>query len=234
MKVLICNPEESEAIKLQKQIETFSERAQITLETFVFLNPVDAAASKIRFDIAVIEAGMEDLSGITLGKILVTAIPYIKLIFTSSQSKNLDAAFDVNAVRFLKRPYSQARFLSGLKEAIRRVDSETICFDFKDGNDTVRVCKSSIMYIEIENRKTKIITEDNTYYSKNPMTYWKEHLHSVKFLSPHKSYLINTDYIEKYKRNQYVVMNGGSTISIARGKGALFHRSYTAYKSLML
>ena len=176
---------------------------------------------------------MEDINGITLGKILTKSIPYIKLIYTSSQAKSLDDSFDVQAVRYYKRPFTQARFFAGLREAIRRVDDETICFDFKDDNSMIRVCKNEILYIEIQSRKTRVVTQTNTYFSRHSMTFWKEHLHSVKFLVPHNSFLVNFDYILKYKRNQFIIMANGDTISIARGKGSDFNGKYTAYKELM-
>lgn len=233
MKVLICNPDENEARKMEALVKAFCKKTYMNLEPIVFHSPVDVAACSIRFDIAIIEVGMEDINGITLGKILTKSIPYIKLIYTSSQAKSLDDSFDVQAVRYYKRPYTEARFFSGLREAIRRVDNETICFDFKDDGAKVRVCKDEIIYIEIENRKTRVVTRTNTYFSNHSMTFWKEHLHSVKFLIPHNSFLVNIDYILKYKRNQFIVMTNGDTISIARGKGPDFNVKYTAYKEFM-
>lgn len=234
MKVLICNPDEKTAEQTQQQIREFAKQMKVSLDTYVFSSPVDVAASDIRFELAVIEVGMEDINGITLGKILTKSIPYIKLIYTASQSKDLDNSFDMQAVRYLKRPYSGERFFAGLKEAIRRVNSETVCFDFKDDDTKVRVCKDEIMYIEILSRKTKIVTKTQTYYSSHSLSYWKEHLHSTKFLVPHNSYLVNIDYIGKYRRNQYVDMKNGDRISIARGKAAAFHQQYSAYQNSML
>ena len=233
MKVLICNPDEKEAIKTEKFVKAFAKKAYINLDTFVFNNPVDVAACSIRFDIAIIEVGMEDINGITLGKILTKSIPYVKLIYTSSQAKALDDSFDVNAVRYYKRPYSEARFFAGLREAVRRVDSETICFDFKDDDAKVRVSKNEIIYIEIKNRKTRVVTETDTYFSSHSMTFWKEHLHSIRFLVPHNSFLINVDYVLKYKRNQYILMSNNDTVPISRAKGPTFNEQYTTYNNLM-
>ncbi len=233
MKVLICNPDQKEAAHIEALVKAFGKKTLINLHTYIYDNPVDVAACGIRFDIAVIEVGMEEINGITLGKILTKSIPYIKLIYISSQAKSLDDSFDVQAVRYYKRPYTEARFFTGLKEAIKRVDSETVCFDFKDDGAKIRISKDEIIYIEIENRKTKVVTKKGTYYAGHSMTFWKEHLHSVKFLVPHNSFIINIDYIVKYKRNQFIVMSNGDTISISRAKGVPFNDRYEAYQALM-
>jgi len=234
MKVLICNNDIEKAEECKSLVNAFSEKNGIELSCRIFLNSVEAAAVNERFEIAIIEMDTEEINGKALGSILKLKMPYVKLIFTSSHIKDIDASFDVQAVRFLKRPYSKARFFAGLKEALRRLEEETVFFDLSDGDEKIMINKNSIEYIEIENRKTKVFTQGKTYYSNNSIHFWKEHLHSSKFISPHKSYLINVEYIEKYKRNNYIIMKNGARISVARAKSQAFNNSFNAYKNLML
>lgn len=234
MKVLICNPDEEEAKRIEKEIKAFHEKTHIDLESYTVFDPVDAISAKDIFDIAVIEVEMEGINGIYLGRVLKKANPYIKLLFTSAVADGLDASLDILAVRFYKRPYSSERFYSGIMEAIKRLNNETIVFDLKDKNLSIRINKNEIIYIEIDQRKTKVVTSKNIYFSNHSMSFWKQHLRSFKFVVPHNSYLINLDYIEMYKRNCYIIMSNNTNISIARGKGADFHKKYNAYRDSII
>ena len=234
MKILICNSCQQELDETAALVKAFCEKTGAFLEVHTFQNPVDAAVCRIKFDIAVVDTETTEISGIALGKILQRTSPYIKLIFTASNWEALDAAFDVNAVRYLVKPYTDERFCRGLENAIYLVELETVCFDFRDEDGIQRINKNDILYVEIVERKTKIVTRGQTYYSRNPMSYWRDHLHSVQFLKPHKSYYVNANYIFRYKRNSHVVMLNGDTISVARSRGAAFHTAYTAYKKDLL
>lgn len=234
MKILICNPDKKEAKRIENDVRAYSKANGMPLSLTVLHSPIDAAAAKQRFEVAIIEMEMEEIHGKTLGKILSANTPYTKLIYTSSDNEDIDFSFDLNAVRYFKRPYGRERFFAGLSEAIKRLENETVVFELIDGDERVIVNKNDIQYIEIENRKTKVITKDEAYFSGNSIRFWQEHIHSSAFICPHKSFLVNFEFIEKYKRNQYVIMKNGSTISIARGKGKDFHNAYVAYKNLML
>ena len=223
MKVAICNPDEEQMNQLKQMVNAFSKENHIDFETFLFNNSYNVISSKIKYDIAVIDTGMKEIDGVTLARVLNRTTPYIKLIIISSQSKYLDDAFDLGAVRFFKRPFSKSRFFSGLAETVKRIDNETVKFDIKGNSEIIRIEKKDIIFIEIQGRKTKVITPSKVYTTNKTMKYWKEHLDVPRFSVPHHSYLVNSDYITEYKRNHYVVLNDTYVISIARAKAVNFH-----------
>lgn len=226
MVVLICNPVEAENQRIKKLIRIYCKRFGIRIRILSFNNPIDAIAEVNECDIAIIETKLPDISGIGLGKVLLKKLPLIKIIFTSEDENFLDEAFDVSAVRFFQKPFSDERFIAGLTEAIKRYEDDTVLFDLKNGGSKYRINKKNIVYIETDVRKTKVVTTDGEYYSKNPIYFWREHVHSNRFLVPHNSYIINYDYISEYVRNDYVIMENGERISISRAKGADFHAMY--------
>lgn len=226
MVVFICTPKKEEATLIKKRIERFSIKSQTALSPVVFTSGIEAAATNAKAEIAVIDTSLKDIDCIALGKILIEKAHYTRLIYLSSDYKALDEALNIGTVRFLKRPFDERRFLNGIETAIRQINDKTVYFSLRDGDTYTRVCKDEIIYIEIENRKTKIVTKNKTFYSLRPMVFWREQLQGSDFISPHKSFLINMCYITDYKRNRLTVLSGIYQIPIARAKGTEFHKHY--------
>ncbi len=229
MNILICVPDKAVAKQLENIIKSSFLRQNEAADILSFTNSVEAAGCRTIFDIAVIHTDFPDINGIVLGKVLTEKNRYIKLIFISPGYKLIDEAFNLHAVRFLKTPLNKKRFAEGIEEAIKQINEKTVSFSLKENEVFFRIEKDKIIYIEIENRRTKIVTEEKTFYSLLPMVYWREHLHGDNFFSPHKSFIVNMDYITEYKRNCFAVLLGKHQIPIARAKGPAFHRQYIAF-----
>ena len=50
-----------------------------------------------------------------------------------------------------------------------------------------------------------MVTVDEVYYSREKMSFWKEKLKGISFVSPHSSYLVNLDYSINHSRTQLVL-----------------------------
>lgn len=60
------------------------------------------------------------------------------------------------------------------------------------------------------------------------MNFWKENLTSTIFISPHKSYIINFNYVTTYERD-YVILDEQYKVSIARNKQADFYQKFMRF-----
>lgn len=77
-------------------------------------------------------------------------------------------------------------------------------YDVKSGCN-VRIYTNDIIYLEIEKKKTKIVTVDNIYYSNEKISVWKNRLNAISFVCPHSSYIANLDYSIKHTRTLLVL-----------------------------
>lgn len=132
---------------------------------------------------------MKSVDGIKLGEYLRESNPHIILMYITAHKKYLDDALNINAVRFFEKPIESQRFYRGLKDAIDRIDNSSINFYLKDDKTTVRVSAKDVIFVEIEKRKTKIVTPYKTYHSNEHINFWKENLRGSIFVIPHKSYI---------------------------------------------
>lgn len=228
MRIAICDDEQNCINDVCAHINFFSNDVGIILEQHIFYSAEELIKTGLKFDIAVLDVEMEGIDGIELGEYLRKANPHIILIYITAHRKYLDDALNLNAVRFFEKPIDSQRFYRGLKDAIDRIDNSNISFFLKDGKTTERISAKDIVYIEIENRKTKIITINKDYHSSEHISFWKENLRGTVFVIPHKSYIVNMNFITTYQRDS-VILNNIHTIPVARNKQKDFYRCFLRF-----
>lgn len=228
MRLAICDDDKNCLRDVKEHIEFFSKDTGINFEEYSFLTPKDLIASKIIFDIAILDVEMEGINGIKLGEYLRKENPHIILIYLTAHKKYLDDALNLNAVRFFEKPIDSHRFYRGLRDAIDRIDNSIIHFFLKDGKTTDIINAKDIMFIEIDIRKTKIVTLNKTYYSSEHLSFWKNNLRSTVFVIPHRSYIVNMNFITSYKRESIIISNKYD-IPISRNKQSYFYKEFARF-----
>lgn len=228
MNIAICDDEKIYIDNIIEHLDVFSTDNNIDFEKSIFTNAENMLSSNIKFDIAILDVEMDNINGIKLGEELRKRNPHIILIYVTAHKKYLDDALNLNAVRFFEKPLDSQRFYRGLRDAIKRIDNTSISFYLKDGTTTERISAQDIIFVEIEKRKTRIVTCNKEYHSNHHISFWHDNLTSTIFISPHKSYIINFNYITAYERN-YIVLDKKYKVSIARNKQADFYQKFIRF-----
>lgn len=228
MRIAVCDDERTCAETIKAQILSFSDKNHADLEISMFTSAEDMLNSNTKFDIAVLDVEMNGKNGIELGEALRKINPHIALMYVTAYRKYLDDALNLSAVRFFEKPVDPQRFYRGLSDTIRRIDDSTIHFFLKDGKAAERIHAQDIVYIEIENRRTKVVTENKVYHSSAPLSFWREKLKNSVFVSPHKSFIINLNYVTSYKRD-CVVLNYKYTVAVSRKNRTEFYKIFMRF-----
>ena len=228
MKIAICDDEQNCINDVRTHISFFSKDVGVELEQYTFNSAEELMLSNLKFDIAVLDVEMEGTDGIKLGEYLRTVNPHIILIYVTAHRKYLDDALNLNAVRFFEKPIDPQRFYRGLKDAIDRIDNSNISFYLKDGKTIEKISAKDIIYIEIENRKTKVVNVDKIYHASEHISFWKDKLSGTIFVVPHKSYIVNLNFVTTYQRES-IVLDNCHTIPVARNKQSDFYRHFMKF-----
>ena len=228
MKIVICDDNLNIISEIKEMLNEYSSVRNVPLEISTFDNGNAVLDSNENYNIAILDVEMPDMNGIALGEELRKRNKQIVLIYHTAHSQYLDSALNLNAARFFEKPIDKDRFFSGIDNALERIDNTTINFFIRDDKTQVRVTAESIVYIEILHRKTKVVTEDKTYFTTHTLDYFKDRLVSSIFAQPHKSYIINFNFITAYERGE-IVLDGRYKIPVSRSKQTEFHKSFVRF-----
>ena len=228
MKIVVCDDDKSYIDEVLNLLDIYSNEKNVEFEKYVFTSGEEVLKSDLKFDIAILDVEMKGMDGIELGKTLRTRNSQIVLIYLTAHSQYLDSALNLNAARFFEKPIDKNRFLSGLDNALERIDNSTITFFIRDDKSQVRITADNIIYIEIEQRKTNLVSKDRTFTTTYKIDYYKDKLVSTVFASPHKSYIVNLNYLTKYERNK-IELADKYTVPVSRSRETAFHKAFIRF-----
>lgn len=214
MKIAICDDE----LKVRKETKSalnnyFSEKL-IEFEIYDFANGEDLLNSKIDFDMAFLDIEMPTSNGVEIGKALKQRLANIVIFMITAYSEYLDDAFELGAYRFLQKPLDITRLYRSLDAALLSMSNRDIKI-ISINNESVIIPTSSIVYCESYKRKTKIVTTNGEFVSREHLDVWKDKLSELTFCSPHTSFIINFNYIKSFNRKSLVLTYLDKSIEIS-------------------
>ena len=132
------------------------------------------------------------------------------VIFTTAYSEHAVAGFELDAVDYLLKPFSLARFLKSCNKAFElynfRNAAETPDHLYiKTGYEQVKVMYDEIMYVEATGNYVNFVLKDKNILSRSTFIEAMNLLPPEKFVRVHRSYLVAINKIDKVERNQVTI-----------------------------
>lgn len=160
---------------------------------------------KEKIDLIFLDIKMPDISGIDFLK----SIPNPPMvIFTTAYSEHAVQSFELDAIDYLLKPFSQSRFLKACNKAyeqfeLRKNISTSVpdSIFIKSGYDQIRVDLEDILYAESNGNYVQFVLEKNKIVSRLTMSEAEELLPAPAFIRIHRSYIVAKKRISKIDKN---------------------------------
>jgi DNA-binding LytR/AlgR family response regulator len=173
----------------------------------VFTNPDEAKIyiEQNQVDILFLDIQMPDINGIQFYKSL-SKKPVV--IFTTAFKDYAAEGFNIDAVDYLLKPYSNERFLKAIqktKEYIEFLSAQDLQYNsifVKCNNEMVKINLKNIEYIEALDDYIKIYIKPYPVLTLMTLKGVMEKLPAQLFARVHRSYIVPLNRIEKFSRNK--------------------------------
>lgn len=192
----------------------------------VFTNAFEAMdyLQKHPVDLLFLDIKMPDISGIEFFRSL-SKKPLV--IFTTAYSEHAVAGFELDAVDYLLKPFSLARFLKACNKAqewlqLRNTDTKPQYLFVKTGYDQVKVDFGDIDYLEATGNYVNFVLGERHVLSRMTITECEELLPADRFLRIHRSFITAMAKVQKIERHQLTV--NGSILPIGASYSAMIKR----------
>lgn len=163
---------------------------------------------KNKTDLIFLDIKMPDISGIELSKSLANP-PMI--IFTTAYTEHAVEGFEVNAVDYLLKPFSLARFIKACTKAQElfslksNKNQEIDAVFLKDGYEQVRVVLNEILYIEAAGNYLNVVLKNKKIMSRITINEIMQLLPADKFTRIHRSYIVARDKVTKFNKQSVFI-----------------------------
>jgi two-component system LytT family response regulator len=187
-------------------------------------------------DIIFLDIQMPKVTGFEMLELL-DELPVV--IFSTAYDEYAIKAFDMNAVDYLLKPYSEERFDRAVKKALERLresdpgtpekevleshveSSGTLeRIVVKSGNKIKVISTEQVDYIEAYDDYVYIHTNDARFIKQQTMGFFENHLDEKEFARVHRSYIVrlsNIIQIEPYgKDSKVLLLKSGNKIKVSR------------------
>ena len=152
----------------------------------------------------------QEETGIDFAEKLYRQNPYIRLVYVTAYA--LEYVEDIflksaNLSGFLSKPVKQeqlARNLNKIEEERSEVFGKLL---LHCQSSHIAIPFHDILYLESKLHKTNVVLRDREYLCNERMEKLKERL-GGQFLSCHKSYVVNMEYIQEFRGNEIILVRG--------------------------
>lgn len=221
--IAICDDEKNELLKLVDIIKTYEKEnmEQHNICYTVFENGTDLIASierGIRYHIILLDIIMPLENGIEIAKEIRCFDSLTKIIFITSSSEFAVESYGVDAFHYLLKPALKEKLTAIFGKAISSIfdtPEKSILVDAKSGLSKIYL--HYIKFVEINGRQLSYhLKSGQILETAGTLGELEKSLLSHKqFIKPHRSYIINMDYIDTITTKE-IQMQSHISIPISR------------------
>ncbi|QCR23395.1 LytTR family DNA-binding domain-containing protein [Pontibacter sp. SGAir0037] len=160
-------------------------------------------------DVLFLDIKMPDISGL---EFVASLQKKPLVIFTTAYSEHAVTSFELDAIDYLLKPFSLARFVKACNKAQEHLQlrnksvapNKDYIF-LKTGYEQVKVLYDEILYMEAAGNYITFVLEEKKLLSRMTINELCELLPADRFVRVHRSYVVAKDRINKIERHQVCV-----------------------------
>jgi DNA-binding LytR/AlgR family response regulator len=178
-------------------------------------------------DLIFLDIKMPDISGIDFYNTLARK-PL--LIFTTAYSEHAVTSFEMDAIDYLLKPFSLARFIKACNKAFEIYNFRTLARTtdhvfLKTGYEQVKVMYDDILYLEATGNYVTFVLKDKKVLSRGTFAESINLVPADNFVRVHRSFFVAVNKIDKVERHQVTI--GKHLVPVSEG---YIHELNTALK----
>jgi DNA-binding LytR/AlgR family response regulator len=158
-------------------------------------------------DLIFLDIKMPDISGIDF----YNSLPRKPLlIFTTAYSDHAITSFEMDAIDYLLKPFSLARFIKACNKAFELYNFRTVArttdhLFLKTGYEQVKVMYDDILYLEATGNYVTFVLRDRKVLSRGTFAESINLVPADNFVRVHRSFFVAVNKIDKVERHQVTI-----------------------------
>lgn len=202
VQISICDDERGFCSELEQMLRKIADQLTIQIRLDVWYSGEtmqDYLSRGNRADIVFLDIELMRVSGIDVGNYIRHELHdhRTQIVYVSSKSNYASRLFRTHPYDFLLKPVEEKALYEVMKELADILYEKNYLMEYRNGKASYQVNYDEVLYFTSKGHKVSIIMmgEEREFYGK-----LKEVAEQAppQFLTIHKSYLVNRDYVERY------------------------------------
>ena len=234
MKIAFCDDDISVLNEVHVLIDQYRVERNLDIRYAAFQSPLELIAEVekgMRLDILFLDVIMPGENGIETAKEIRKYDNNVKIIFLTSSEEFAVQSYTVGAYFYQLKPIWKESFFRLMDVAVsecKKEQEQSLILRCKTG--IVRVELERLEYCEVIGRTVQFRMQGGKVFERvgSLDEVWGQLMPFENFLRPHRSYIVNMDYIQTMSYKAIIMLNG-IQIPLPRGKYSEFKDKYLEY-----
>lgn len=235
--VAVCDDDNNVVEVVKDSILQYQVLNNYKLDLHCFLRGEDLLKSKLPYDLIFLDIEMDLIDGIKTAQHIRQKNGKTRIVCITSHPECALQNYSVHPFDFIVKPISEDSIMSVINKFFTHLTEfstkkASIQLKGKEGPLTLNL-KDIFMFEYTGNRRITVFTEKNRYLIRGSLSEISNSLFRVdSFTSPHKSFIVNMEHIEKligfnlYTTNGYVIPIAQKKLKYFQNEFRRFIRNY--------
>ncbi|KAK2245372.1 LytTR family DNA-binding domain-containing protein [Clostridioides difficile] len=203
MIIIICENNDMQRDILYDFIKIFLNKIKIKkYKTLLFKNGEDLLQEyPEKVDLILMDINLGGRNGFDISKDIRKFDKDVRIIFATASDKYAIRGYEINAFRYMIKPIYYKEFEKSMLDFAIDWRKREAIITIKRKSKIIKIDEHNILFVEIVNRKLRVVTKDEEYIINDKMDLFEEKLKENIFFRCHKSYLINLLEVTDFNYN---------------------------------
>lgn len=232
--IALCDDNSDDILNMTRLVDEYKIEKTLNCDYKTFENGLDLIATLElgnHFDIYCLDIVMPKLTGIDVAKEIRNFDKNAVIIFFTSSVEFALAGYSVSAVDYIVKPITKEKFFPSFDKVIERLEmSREEIVIINSNNSLQSILLSNLVYVETNNRLViyHLITGRTIESTQAFNECCDELLNYSYFIKPHRSYMVNMNYISSIQNE--ILLHNQVKISIPKGQVKEIKARYLDYQ----
>lgn len=230
MNIAICDDMDEDRKIIEGYLLKYMSKTGEKFEIFNYESgeSILSAMKKLSFQVIFLDIYMMALNGIETARKIRKFHKEVQIIFVTISPDHAISSYEVRALHYIMKPVSYSKIEKVLNLCKFEAVKAERQIEVLTGKVMTRVNLDQILYVEIFHKVLTIHTAYGEIAARISMENIEALLGGPPFLRCHRSFLVNMDYIEETKVNEFL-LSGGRKVPISRPARAFSVKTYQDY-----
>lgn len=230
-KIAVCDDEEA----VSEQVKNLIAEWNPAVDVVCFSSGEALLENYQSYEAVFLDIDMVGMNGIETGKAIRKLDKDTKIVYLTAYRDYVSGAFGVHAFQYLLKPVNKKAIWNVLEEIFRytKAAEKKIILDFHTVDGSLCLPVERIYFFEYENRKIRIVTDEEQYYMADKIGNVAKRMAEFGFSMPHQSFVVNMFHVKNVK-NQQIFLDNGMEIPLSQKKQKIWKQELMEYLSRRL
>ena len=228
--IVLVDDEQLQLDYMQKLIEQAADSLKIEVaihqyqsgEAFLF-----ALEDYPAWNLAFLDIEMAKLNGMEVARIVREKALDLELVFATAYAEYAIEGYEVQALDYLLKPINVEKITRVLTRYLEELPEEAAYIIVDIAGQPSRLNLDDVIYVEADGGEVIVVLEEKTLSLKMSLTEF-EKLLDERFVSTHRSYLVNLQYVSRLLKKD-VALHNGDMIPLSRRRAKDVQSAFIAH-----